>query len=261
MESGRAIGVVMADGELIAAKNVIGALDPKTLMERLLPAQNLPAKVKGELAGLTVFGANIGSARVDFLTQRKPSMVIGSERADVMLPTSMLIGPGTLQATQDYVAGCAAGFLGEEIPIWAASPSMLDRSLTPEGEQQTFYVYVPAVPLKLAGGERWADRRDELGEKVLRMMETVMPDLAGLILARSVRTPEDLQTVSGLERGCMYHADMSLAQMGPWRPTPSLAGYKTPVPGLFHTGAGAHPMGSVNGISGKLAAATVLRGR
>jgi phytoene dehydrogenase-like protein len=261
MENGRATGVVMADGEFIAAKNVIGALDPKTLMQKLLPAANLPDKVRGELAGLTVFGANIASARVDFLVQRKPEMLVERARADAMLPTSMLIGPGTLQATQDYIAGCAQGFLGDEIPLWAASPSMLDRTLTPEGEQQTFYVYVPAVPLKLAGGQSWADRRDELGEKVLRQMETVMPDLAGLILARAVRTPEDLQKVSGLERGCTYHADMSLAQMGPWRPTPSLAGYKTPVPGLFHTGAGAHPMGSVNGIAGKLAAEMVLRGR
>jgi len=115
------------------------------------------------------------------------------------------------------------------------------------------------VPYRLAGGQDWADRRDELGDKILNQMETVMPGLKGLILARAVRTPGDIQSISGLERGCAYHADMSLTQMGPWRPTPSLAGYRTPIPGLWHTGAGAHPMGSVNGISGRLAAETVLR--
>jgi beta-carotene ketolase (CrtO type) len=117
------------------------------------------------------------------------------------------------------------------------------------------------VPWRLAGGQAWSERRDELGELVINQLETVMPGLRGVILARAVRTPEDIQSVSGIERGCAYHADMTLAQMGPWRPTPAMAGYRTPVPGLWHTGAGAHPMGSVNGISGKLAAETVLRAR
>jgi beta-carotene ketolase (CrtO type) len=257
----RARGVVMASGEQILAKNIIGALDPKTLMLRLLPSPAMPAGLRAELAGLTAYSSNIASARVDLLLQHKPEMVVDSKRAALLLPTSMLIGPATLDATQAYITACSQGRLEGDIPIWAASPSMLDRSLTPTPEQQAFYVYIPAVPYKLASGELWSARRDELGEKVISQMEKLMPNLRGLILARAVRTPEDIQNTSGLERGCAYHADMSLAQMGPWRPTPSLAGYRTPITGLWHTGAGAHPMGSVNGISGRLAAATVLRAR
>lgn len=261
IESGKACGVRLANGESLFAKNIIGAIDPKTLMLKLLPAGTLAPRHSAAITGISVLGANIASARVDLLVQRQPDMVVDAARAARLLPTSMLIGPASLAAVQTYLLGCANGQLGADIPVWAASPSMLDRSLTPTPDQQSFYIYVPAVPWRLAGGQTWADRRDDLGEMVISQLETVMPGLRGIILARAVRTPDDIQASSGIERGCAYHADMTLAQMGPWRPTPSMAGYRTPVPGLWHTGAGAHPMGSVNGIAGKLAAETVLRAR
>ena len=50
--------------------------------------------------------------------------------------------------------------------------------------------------------------------------------------------------------GSYVVVDMSLNQMGPNRPTAALAGYRTPIPGLWHTGAGAHPMGGVHGWAG-----------
>jgi beta-carotene ketolase (CrtO type) len=46
--------------------------------------------------------------------------------------------------------------------------------------------------------------------------------------------------------------------MGPWRPTPSLSGYKTPVDSLWQVSAGSHPLPSVNGWAGRTAARTLL---
>jgi beta-carotene ketolase (CrtO type) len=50
-----------------------------------------------------------------------------------------------------------------------------------------------------------------------------------------------------------------MSQLGPWRPTPTLAGYRTPVAGLWHSGAGAHPIGLLNGWSGRTTARLVER--
>ena len=47
--------------------------------------------------------------------------------------------------------------------------------------------------------------------------------------------------------------------MGPLRPTKSLSGYRTPVEHLWHTAAGAHPMGALNGWSGRTTARMVNR--
>jgi len=41
----------------------------------------------------------------------------------------------------------------------------------------------------------------------------------------------------------------------------SPSGYRTPIPGLWHTGAGAHPMGGVHGWAGRTTACTVLKSR
>jgi len=60
-------------------------------------------------------------------------------------------------------------------------------------------------------------------------------------------------------RGNIVHADMSLHQMGPLRPTRSMAGYKTPIESLWHTAAGAHPMGALNGWSGRTTGKMVAR--
>jgi hypothetical protein len=47
--------------------------------------------------------------------------------------------------------------------------------------------------------------------------------------------------------------------MGPMRPTPSLAGWRTPISGLWHTGAGAFPMAFLSGWPGRGSAIEVLR--
>ena len=51
---------------------------------------------------------------------------------------------------------------------------------------------------------------------------------------------------------------MSLDQLLSLRPSPSLSGYRTPLGGLFLTGAGTHPGGGVTGLPGRNAAAVVL---
>jgi hypothetical protein len=50
---------------------------------------------------------------------------------------------------------------------------------------------------------------------------------------------------------------MSIDQLLAFRPSPSLSGYRTPIEGLFLTGAGTHP-GGVTGLPGRSATAVVL---
>ena len=62
----------------------------------------------------------------------------------------------------------------------------------------------------------------------------------------------------GNPRANPNHVDMSLDQLGSLRPSPSLSGYRTPIGGLFLTGAGTHPGGGVTGLPGRNTAAVVL---
>ena len=42
------------------------------------------------------------------------------------------------------------------------------------------------------------------------------------------------------------------------RPSPSLSGYKTPINGLYLTGAGTHPGGGITGVPGRNSAGVVM---
>jgi phytoene dehydrogenase-like protein len=55
------------------------------------------------------------------------------------------------------------------------------------------------------------------------------------------------------------HLEMSLDQMFALRPMAGLAGYRTPLKGLYLTGASTHPGGGIMGASGRNAARVLLK--
>jgi phytoene dehydrogenase-like protein len=57
------------------------------------------------------------------------------------------------------------------------------------------------------------------------------------------------------------HVEMGLDSMFLYRPLPELAGYRTPVRGLYLTGASTHPGGGVFGASGRSTARVVVSER
>jgi hypothetical protein len=77
-------------------------------------------------------------------------------------------------------------------------------------------------------------------------------------LERRVTGPAEWVARTGNPHANPNHIEMSVDQLLAFRPSPSLAGYRTPMPGLFLTGAGTHPGGGVTGIPGRNAAAVVL---
>jgi beta-carotene ketolase (CrtO type) len=63
----------------------------------------------------------------------------------------------------------------------------------------------------------------------------------------------------GAFKGNYYHIDMTLEQMVFLRPLPELANYQTPIKGLYLTGAGTHPGGSISGMPGRNCAHVFLQ--
>lgn len=66
-----------------------------------------------------------------------------------------------------------------------------------------------------------------------------------------MESPTELGERLGALNGNYYHIDMTLDQMVFFRPLPELVNYKTPIEGLFLTGAGTHPGGSISGMPGR----------
>jgi hypothetical protein len=59
--------------------------------------------------------------------------------------------------------------------------------------------------------------------------------------------------------GSVYHTDPLITRFGPNKPAVGFAGYSTPVPGLFLTGSGTHPVAGISGMPGQNAAMTMLK--
>jgi phytoene dehydrogenase-like protein len=113
------------------------------------------------------------------------------------------------------------------------------------------------VPVAAAGG--WAQRRDEAAKLLVDQVASVLPAVHELEIGRFVETPDDLTDRTTTVNGCLYHVDHLATRMGPLRPALGAAGYRTPLTGLYCTGAGFHPSGGISGLPGKHAATAVLR--
>jgi phytoene dehydrogenase-like protein len=83
--------------------------------------------------------------------------------------------------------------------------------------------------------------------------------MEGKIIDRYIQTPLEIERKLALPRGNVMHLEMSFDQMFGFRPLPELSGYRTPMTGIYLTGASTHPGGGVFGASGRSAAQVVLQ--
>jgi phytoene dehydrogenase-like protein len=142
--------------------------------------------------------------------------------------------------------------ISDEPYLEAVIPTLSDPSLAPEG-RHVMSVLVQWAPFRLRDGE-WEKERDALGDLVIKTLESFAPGLSGLVTARQVLTPVDLEAEFGLTGGHVLHLEPGLDQFFAWRPLLGFARYRLPVDGLYLCGSGAHPGGGVTGAPGANAA-------
>jgi beta-carotene ketolase (CrtO type) len=251
---GQAYGVRLHDGRELHAKQVIGALDPHTLMCDLVDQRHVPDQTRSELRALGVLRYNITCEKADVALERIPVLKCGRQE---LMEGYMMLNP-SLDHCRKAQVEAMAGELPTHAVMAPVFPSLVDRTQVPEGSDgQTIYLYVSVVPYELSGGRDWQDVKEDYTRDLIAEMDHYMPGIKDSVIGQFTHSPADLAKKT--YRGNVIHADMSFHQMGPWRPVPTMSGYKTPIDGLWHTAAGAHPMGALNGWSGRTTARTVDR--
>ncbi|MGZ4616093.1 MAG: phytoene desaturase family protein [Actinomycetes bacterium] len=153
-----------------------------------------------------------------------------------------------------------AGRPPTEPPVLLMSFSAMDASIAPAG-RHNITAWAQWHPYRLANGEHWKDIGEREADRIVAQVDKVAPGFSGTIEHRHVQTPLDLEEELGLRRGNVMHVEMGLDEMFAYRPLPELAGYRTPVDGLYLTGASTHPGGGVFGASGRTAARVMIAGR
>jgi beta-carotene ketolase (CrtO type) len=254
VRGGQAVGVRLDDGEVLHARQVVAAVDPVTLMCKLVDPAHVSDAVLDEVRNIRINGWGVNNTKIDVALSRRPKLLC--DRPELW-GSYMLIGD-----SKDYVDRALDtamhGAIPPETPMWALMPSAFDRSQVPRGSAgDTMYLFCTAVPQAFADGSKWAQHRGPFAAQAMCKVDEVAPGFADAVIGSWVKSPAELKEMT--HEGSYVVVDMSLDQMGPNRPTAALAGYRTPIPGLWHTGAGAHPMGGVHGWAGRTTARTVLK--
>jgi phytoene dehydrogenase-like protein len=254
---GRVTGVRLAAGEEIKARAVVASCDPYTTLHRLLPTGVLPDRLAARAARIPTTNSGTALVKIDLALGGRLELPRHQARrrdgVDLRVPAHLV---GTLEEMCGAFENAAAGRLPDLPPFVSAVPTAHDPSQAPEG-QDTLYLWEGWVPFRPSEG--WESLAEPAAKSLVAHAGQYYEGIENLELGRFVETWPTLAKRIHATSGNPYHVDIRPFRMGPLRPAVGFAGYRTPVPGLFLTGAGTHPGPSVSGVPGQLAARTVLR--
>jgi phytoene dehydrogenase-like protein len=235
-------------GERIEARAVVTAMDPKTALLQLLD----PPLAGRDRADLTAARrGNVVQALVHVATDR--------------LPPYPNARPGDWNGLQSFVdrvddlvtawAASEARLLPDPLPLYAFTTSAIDTTLAP-ARHHTVYLACPAAPSRVQGG--WPACKEEFVERCLETVEDRAPGFRASIVGIATHTPDEMERGGRWPGAHPMYLDLALDQLGPFRPTRRLGRHRTPVQGLYLSGAGTGPTGGIAGTPGRAAAQALL---
>jgi phytoene desaturase len=256
ISGGRAQGIELADGTRFTAPVVISNAHVQTTLLELVGEQHLGTALAKRVRDLRVgngFGMTVRCAAEelpDYLGAPSGGRPHESHHGLQLLSPSM---DYVRRAYEDYLRGMPS----RDPALIAMTFSAIDPDVAPPGKHSVF-LWAQYFPYQLASGEHWDDIREQVADNILEVLYRYAPNMRGKIIDRFIQSPLDLERRLALPRGNVMHLEMSFDQMFFFRPTPELARYRTPVRGLYLTGASTHPGGGVFGASGYNTARVVL---
>jgi phytoene dehydrogenase-like protein len=252
VEGGRAIGVILDNGETLRAKYVASSVNPKLLYTQLIPSGALAPEF---LNRITHWRNGSGTFRMNVALSTLPSFTALPGDGD-HLTAGIILAPSLGYMDRAWQDARAHGWSREPV-IEVLIPSTLDDTLAPPG-QHVASLFCQHVAPQLPDGKSWDDHRDEVADLMIATVDKYAPGFAASVMGRQILSPLDLERQFGLLGGDIFHGALTLNQLFSARPMLGHADYRGPLRGLYHCGSGAHPGGGVTGAPGHNAARVIL---
>jgi beta-carotene ketolase (CrtO type) len=264
VDDNQAVGVRSTTGKEYRAKHgVISSLDAQRLFLQLMDATDVDAQLR-ERVDRRITNHNEAILKIDCALSEVPRFERYNHQ-DQYLMGSVLIADSVNQVELAHTDPNIGRIPLEDPSMYVVVPTVLDPSMAPEGKHTLWIEYF--VPYQIARAEGtgikgtgWTDElKNQVADRVLDKLAEYAPNVKNATIARHIESPPELEDRLGMVKGNYYHLDMTFDQMMFFRPLPELANYKTPIEGLYLTGAGTHPGGSISGMPGRNCARVFLQ--
>ena len=239
VKGGRATGVRLTDGRVLAAGVVVSNADAGHTYDRLLrnqPRRRWTTRHLGRRRwsmGLFVWYFGTRGTR--------------GQWPDVGHHT-ILNGPRYRGLVKDIFI---RGKLAEDFSLYVHRPSVTDPSVAPAGDD-TFYALSPVPHLGHADPVNWAEMAEPYRRRVQKALEEqLLPGLSSHLTSSLVYTPETFRDRYLSPYGAGFSIEPRILQSAWFRPH----NVSEELPGLYLVGAGTHPGA---GLPGVVASAEVL---
>ncbi len=237
-------GVVCEDGTVINARSVVCNTDPK-LMLGLLGDEALEPRFSERLEAWKIRSPVV---KFNAALERLPDWTAAA--GETWPAQATIDACGTMDEAQAAFERCAEGeptVAFAEIYIQTG----YDPTVAPEGNH-LMSVFGQYAPYDIEGSD-WDARRSDVARQFIDLIGRFAPDFGDCVIEHEVLGPPDIESRVGLTGGNIFQGEITPDQM--WEGRLSA---RTPLPGLYMSGAATHPAGSVIALNGRNAAEAVL---
>jgi phytoene dehydrogenase-like protein len=248
----RAVGVRLRDGrEWKARVAVVSNSDPYSTFVDMVGEDELPRTFVERVKDIQVDEFAYFQVHVALKAPVRYALHEANDSA-VAQAMNVNIGPEKPQDIEQMWKEIRAGEFPEHACLHAICPTAFDPLQAPTGKHAAS-VYVP-VPFALEGKrpEDWVNLKNHFMESILERWRQYATNLTDENVTMKVAM--DPFYMSGrwpnMRRGSVWVARKIATQMGEHRPIEQIAGYRTPIQGLFQVGVAMHPADAVIAGSG-----------
>jgi phytoene desaturase len=218
VNSARARGIILADGQQLQADAVLANADLPYVYNDLLPDKDIARSLSHKRFSCSVI-----------------SFFWGVDK------TYETLGPHTLFLASDYRENFERIIRDLSLPanpsLYIHAPARLDPRMAPQG-QDTLIAIVPVGHMSENGEQDWAGLRDEARRQVFRRLASLgVTDLESHIKFETTFTPPSWRKRYNLMKGSTHGLCHNLTQLGYFRPDNRHAQYHN----LYFTGASTRP--------------------
>jgi phytoene dehydrogenase-like protein len=256
VRDGRAVAVRTASGEYPARRAILATVQPQALFLDLVGEGQLP----GDFVKLVRrFRWGTGVFVLHCALDRLPTFTAGALRGTL----AFHLGRG-IDTLAEGITAARNGVLPSRPLLIAGIHTLVDPSRAPEGKHTLWAMtHVPSrIRADQAGAvtaREWQQATAPFVERLLDEMECYAPGFRDSVLAAVGKSPADLEAENAnLVGGDIGSGSYTLDQQVVFRPLPGWFRYKTPLSGLYMSGAATHPGGGVHGAAGANAARVLL---